>query len=520
MIRGARRALGFVALGLVLAIPAGAWGEAPRSARGKAAAVVAPEPPDPTAVIPKTGADGRNALVDRLSAALAPGLAGAGGVPDGFSAPGAGAGAAAGAAGEAGAVIAEQGEAGQPAADDPAGTAGDSTAADRTAADTPVAPDAAANPAEAHPAGPAGIVVEAAVMASPAPSAPDVDRVVLTVRLDAAPDAPVGGARLLLVDGGAVFFAPGGGAFVPVPNQRAVVSPPGASVEIEVLPLVPAATRPAAGTALTAGLTSDPALLAVLRTVQRIESEDAERLRRYVRPAGDGFAVETIVRNEDTRVAEWMVWRPDARGRPVGTLPRDAVRFAIFAVTAGYTIQDVADWLRTHRKLDTEPAIAEAREQVRQAEFVLERAALGFRTLGPRHAEFNFNRGVAAFEASDLERAEGLFRTAIEQQATLWPAHYNLGVTLYRAGRYADASNAFLIASGIEGATSAVFFNRGATLYRLGDLLGAARQFRKVLEIDADDEAAKVWLAKADPEGKTAPPPPAPEKKRPTRGKK
>lgn len=511
MIRGARRALGFVALGLALGVPAGAWGDAPRSSRGKAAPVVAPEPPDPAAVIPKTGADGRNALVDRLSTALAPGLAGAGGVPDGFSAPGTAAGAAAGAVGEAAAVIAEQGEA--------AAVLAEQGGAGTTATENP-ATDPSANPA-ANPAEPTGIVVEAAVMGSPAPNAPDIDRVVLTVRLDAAPDAPVGGARLLLVDGGAVFFGPGGGAFVPVPNQRAVVTPPGASVEFEVLPLFPAPPRPAAGTALTAGLTADPALLAVLRTVQRIEAEDVERLRRYVKPAGDGFAVETIVRNEDTRVAEWMVWRPDARGRPVGTLPRDAVRFAIFAVTAGYTIQDVADWLRTHRSLDTEPAIAAAREQVRQAEFVLERAALGFRTLGPRHAEFNFNRGVAAFEASDLARAEGLFRTAIELQATLWPAHYNLGVTLYRAGRYADASNAFLIASGIEGATAAVFFNRGATLFRMGDLAGAARQFRKALDLDGADEAAKAWLAKADPEGKTAPPPPAPEKKAPTRrGKK
>ncbi|MCB9550830.1 MAG: tetratricopeptide repeat protein [Myxococcales bacterium] len=437
-----------------------AWAEAPKKPKAAAAAPVEPVAPDPAAVIPKTGADGVNPLVDRLSRRLSPEVAPAGGVPEGFEAP---------AMGDA-----------------------------------------------------AGVVVEAVEMGLPAPTAPDTDRVVLTVALDAAAEAPVGGARLLLVDGGAVFFGPEGGMFVPVPNQRVVVAPPGGRVELEVLPLVPAAPRPAAGTKLGAGLTRDPALLAVLATVQRIEAEDVERLRRYVKPSGDGFVVDTIVRNEDTRVAEWMQWSADARGRPVGMLPRDAVRFAIFAVTAGFTIQEVADWLRTHRRMDMEPAIERAREVSRQSEFVLERAGLGYRTLSPRHAEFNFNRGVAAFEAGDLERAEKLFRTAIELQPTWWPAHFNLGVTLYRAGKYQDASGAFLIASGIEGAPAEVFYNRGATLFRLDDKLGAARQFRKALEKAPEHAEATAWLATADPEGKTAPPPPPPPKKRPAkrRGRK
>lgn len=444
--------------GCLLAGAAGA--EAPKKPRAAVAAPVEPVAPDPAAVIPKTGADGVNALVDRLSRRLAPGLAPAGGVPEGFDGP---------AMGDA-----------------------------------------------------AGITVQAAEMGLPASTAPDTDRVVLTVALAAADDAPVGGARLLLVDGGAVFFGPDGGMFVPVPNQRVVVAPPGGRVELEVLPLVPASPRPAAGTKLGAGLTGDPALLAVLATVQRIEAEDVERLRRYVKPSGDGFAVDTIVRNEDTRVAEWMQWSADARGRPVGMLPRDAVRFAIFAVTAGFTIQEVADWLRTHRRMDMEPAVERAREVSRQSEFVLERAGLGYRTLSPRHAEFNFNRGVAAFEGGDLERAEKLFRTAIELQPTWWPAHFNLGVTLYRVGKYQDASGAFLIASGIEGAPAAVFYNRGATLFRLDDKLGAARQFRKALELEPEHAEASAWLAKADPEGKTAPPPPPPAKKRPSkrRGRK
>lgn len=470
------------------------------------AAVAAPDgegqeaPLDPTAAIPATGADGHNPLVDRLSGHLSPGLVGAGGPPDGFDAPG---GLATSEAGDPGELSDDEAK-GEPAADEGGAVEAETTPAppEEGEAEPPVSEAGATR-------------VEAAVMALPAPTEPDTDRVALTVSVPApGPDAPFEGARLLLVDAGAVFFGPDGGVFIPVPNQRVVVWPPLSTVEVEVLPLRPDAPRPAAGTALTAGLTRDPALLGVLRTVHRIEAEDVARLRRYVKRDGDGFSVKTFVRNEDVRVAGWMEWQADARGRPVGRLPRDALRFSIYAVTAGYTIQDIADWLRTHRKMDMEPAIEQAHEAARQVEFVLERAGLGYRTLSPRHAEFNVNRGVEAFAQGDLERAEKLFRAAIEQQPSLWVAHYDLGVTLYRAGKYKEASSAFLIASGIEGAPARVFYNRGATLYRLEDPLGAARQFRKALGVDAEDAESKAWLAKADPEDKTAPPPPEPKKKK------
>lgn len=398
--------------------------------------------------IPRTGPDGRNPRVDRLSERIAAPLGAT--VPDGFDAPA---------------------------------------------------------PAESP-----GLTVVEALVDSPAPEAPDTDRVRLIV------EVPEGGARLLLADAGAVFFTADGTPYIAVPNQRGVAPPPKTAVTFDLLPLRPEPDRPTPGAPLTAALTSDPALLAVLRTVQRIEAEDVERLRRYVRREGDGWQVKTIVRNEDVRVAGWMEWRTGPSGRAVGTLPRDAVRMAIFAVTAGYTIQDIADWLRTRRGMDMEPAIERARALARQSEFILERAGLEHRTLSPRHAEFNYNRGVAAFDIGDLERAEKLFRAAIEQRPEMLDAHYNLGVTLYRAGKYPEASSAFLIASGIEGAPARVFYNRAATLYRMGDLLGAARQLRKALERAPDDADAQAWLAKADPEGKTAPPPePEPKKRKRSR---
>lgn len=455
-------------LALALAQPAAAQGEG-----GEGEAV---EEADP---IPKTGVDGRNPRVDRLSEHLGAGLSGP--VPDGFDALPA---------------------AGDPPAADPA--------------EGPP-PDGEVPPAEEDPAGdpipaaaaPAGVTVVEAMVDVPDPAAPDTDRVRFIV------EAPEGDPRLLLVDAGPVWFTPDGAAWLAVPNQRGVASPPKSAITVDLLPLRPEQDRPAPGDPLTAAMTADPALLAVLRTVQRIEADDVARLRRYVKRDGDTFTVKTFVRNEDVRVAAWMEWRAGPGGRPVGTLPRDAVRMAIYAVTAGYTIQDIADWLRTRRAMDMEPAIEAARTLARQSEFLLERAGLEYRILSPRHAEFMYNQGVDAFEVGELERAEKHFRAAIESRPEMIDAHYNLGVTLYRAGKYKEASSAFLIASGIEGAPARVFFNRGATLYRLDDQLGAARQFRKALAAGhADPERVQAWIEKTDPEGKTAPPPPEPKKKR------
>lgn len=466
-------------LALALAQPAAAQGEG-----GEGEADGAAEEADP---IPKTGLDGRNPRVDRLSEHLGAGLSGP--VPDGFDAL----------------VGAEA-----PPAEDPTPAEGEAPPAE---GDTPdeagdAAEDPAGDPTPAA-AAPTGVTVVEAMVDVPDPAAPDTDRVRFIV------ETPAGEPRLLLVDAGPVWFTPDGAAWLAVPNQRGVASPPKTAITVDLLPLRPEQDRPAPGDPLTAAMTADPALLAVLRTVQRIEANDVARLRRYVKRDGETFTVKTFVRNEDVRVAAWMEWRAGPGGRPVGTLPRDAVRMAIYAVTAGYTIQDIADWLRTRRAMDMEPAIEAARTLARQSEFILERAGLEYRILSPRHAEFMYNQGVDAFEVGELERAEKHFRAAIESRPEMLDAHYNLGVTLYRAGKYEEASSAFLIASGIEGAPARVFFNRGATLYRLDDQLGAARQFRKALAAGHEDpERVQAWIDKTDPEGKTAPPPPEPKKKR------
>lgn len=350
--------------------------------------------------------------------------------------------------------------------------------------------------------------VTAAVM-GPSREGPDEAAVVrLTVRM------PGAGPRLLLVDAGLVLRGPGGADYAPVPNQRFVLSQPETVVEIEALPLWPDAPPPPEGTPLRAVWSNDPGLIAVLRTFQRLEAEDAPKVARYVRERDGAFVVDTFLENRDVRVARWMSWSRDAAGELRGRLPRDALRFAIFAVTSGYTIQETADWLRLHRKMDMNPAIGAAWDVAKQTEYVLERAGLNFRVFSPNYAEFHYNQGVAAFRRNDLEAAEKAFREATDLDGSMAVARYNLGVTLYRAGRYQEAAEVFLIASGMEKADANTFFNRGATLFRLGDKLGAARAFRRALELNPRDPDAADWIEKADPEGVTKPKPKRRERRR------
>lgn len=313
------------------------------------------------------------------------------------------------------------------------------------------------------------------------------------------------GPRLLLVDAGAVLRGPGGADFVPVPNQRFIVDQSQMSLELEALPIWPKAPAPPQNTPLKAVGSNDPGLIAVLRSVQRIEAEDMGRLRRYVKESNGTLGVDTFIDNEDVRAARWMSWYKDAAGQVQGRYPRDAIRFALFAVSSGYTINDMADWFRSFKQLDMNPAIAAAGEMTRKVEMLLERGGLNYRVFSPNHADYHLNRGIKTFRTGDLEGAEKAFKVAIEKQGSLIAAHLALGITLYRAGKYADAEAALQIATGLPDAPPEVFYNRGATLFRLGDKLGAARMFRKVLELNPRDPDAGDWLAKADPENKTAP---------------
>jgi len=313
------------------------------------------------------------------------------------------------------------------------------------------------------------------------------------------------GVRLLLADAGLVFRGPGGADYVAVPNQRFLLERRRQRLVLEALPLWPERRRPAPGTPLTAVRTNDPGVVAVLRMVQHIEANDVERVRRYLREREGAFHVETSVDNRDVRLARWMTWSRDAADQIEGKLPRDAIRVALFAVTAGYTIQETADWLRRARGMEMGPAMRRAGELSRQAGYLLERAGLNFRLFSPEYGDFHVQRGIVAFQANDLKRAVSAFRAGVERQPTNVRAQYNLGVAYYRMGDHRKAADAFLVASGMRGVTADVHYNRGAALYRLGDELGAARAFRRALALNPRDPDAARWLQTADPENKTAP---------------
>lgn len=324
-------------------------------------------------------------------------------------------------------------------------------------------------------------------------------------RIRARARMPGKGPRLFLVDAGALFKA-GEGTWVAVPNQRFVLSEPESTMEFVALPLRPGTPPPKApNTPLKVVASNDAGVLAVLRTVQRIETEDVSRLRRYTKERDGAVVVDTFLDNEDVRIARTMTWSKDPSGQVEGKLPLEAIRFALYAVTAGHTLSNAADWYRTYKGLDMNPAIAAAGEVVRIVELLLERGGLNFRVYGPAWADHHFNRGVRAYRDSDLDAAEKSFRAALDRQADHVRAHYNLGVVLYRKGRYPDAEQALQIGIGIDGADASMFYNRGAALWRVGDLMGAARMFRQALVKNDRDPDAAPWLAKADPEDKTAP---------------
>lgn len=353
--------------------------------------------------------------------------------------------------------------------------------------------------------------IMAAAMDAPAEG---VDRIKLTVTM------PGSGPRLLLVDAGAVFRGPGSADYVLCPNQKFLLEAASTDVVAEALPLRGDQEPPAPGTPLKALKSNDPGVIAVLRTVQRLEAEDTLRLARYISEKDGEPKVDTFLDNQDVRLARRMSWSRNVVGKLEGRLPRDDIRFALLAVTDGYTITQTVDWLRLHRKLEMQPAIDLAWEIVPGIEYLLERATLRHRTFSPRHAEYHFNQGVAAFTRNDLDAAQKAFEAALEKQAGMVEAQYNLGVVLYRKGDYEGAKGAFLVASGMDGATADAAYNRGAADFRLGDKLAAARAFRKALELNDKHTEAATWLEKADPEGQTAPPPPPTKKSKRSRGRK
>lgn len=348
-------------------------------------------------------------------------------------------------------------------------------------------------PASDHPQ---RMMIVGAKMASPVDG---VRQITLDVTL------PGEGPRLLLVDAGAVWRGPKGADFVLVPNQKFIIDAPKMSVTVEAVSLQPRPPVVAPGTALSAIWTNDPGLIAVLRTVQHIESEEAKSLTRYLKETDGVWAVDTFLDNQDVRLAKRLTWGMNVLELLEGRVPRDEVQLAVLAISADYRLPQAADWMMLNRNLDSQAGVKAAWKATTGVEMLLERAGLDHRVFSPRHATYHFNIGVAAYERNDLPTAKKSFEKALSMRPEFLEAKYNLGVVFYRMGKYADARGEFSIASGMSGAAAQVHYNKGATLYRLDEKLSAARAFRAALAVNPKFKMAEDWLAKADPEGKTKP---------------
>lgn len=316
---------------------------------------------------------------------------------------------------------------------------------------------------------------------------------------------PGAGPRLLLVDAGAVWRGPKGADFVLVPNQKFIIDKPKMSITMEAVSLQPRPPVVKPGTPLKAIWSNDAGVIAVLRTVQRIESQDTRSLRRYLKQSEGKWVVATFLDNQDVRLARRLSWGKNVLDELEGRVPRDEVQLAVLAVSAQYRLPQAADWMMLNRSLDSQAGVKAAWDATTGVEMILERAGLDHRVFSPRHATYHFNTGVAAYERNDLRTAKKSFEKALAMRPEFLEAKYNLGVVLYRLGKYADARGEFSIASGMNGASAQVHYNKGATLYRLDEKLGAARAFRAALVVNPKFEMAERWLEKADPEGKTKP---------------
>ena len=357
-------------------------------------------------------------------------------------------------------------------------------------------------PAADHPQ---QVTIVGAKMAAPADG---VAQITLDVTL------PGEGPRLLLIDAGAIWRGPKGADFVLVPNQKFIIDKPRMTVTAQALSVHPRPPVVAPGTPLKAIWTNNPGLIAVLRTVQRIEAQDTESLSRYLKEVDGKWVVDTFIDNQDVRLAKRMGWARNVLDELEGRVPRDEIQLAILAVTSDYRLPQAADWMMLNRSLDNKAGVEAAWAAATGVEMLLERAGLDHRVFSPRHATYHFNTGVAAYERNDLRAAKASFEKALSMRPEFLDAKYNLGVVLYRLGKYADARGEFSIASGMKGADAQVHYNKGATLYRLDDKLSAARAFRAALLINPKLAVAETWLAKADPEGKTKPKPEKKQKRR------
>jgi tetratricopeptide (TPR) repeat protein len=114
-------------------------------------------------------------------------------------------------------------------------------------------------------------------------------------------------------------------------------------------------------------------------------------------------------------------------------------------------------------------------------------------------------KGIAAFEAGDLEQAETLLRQAVNMNAALGVARSALGRVLAKAGRYEEAAEELREAVTLDPTDAAAFYVLGFTLKTLGMVHEAAEAYERFLDLTPDaPEGPKIrsWVesVRASPE--------------------
>ena len=97
-------------------------------------------------------------------------------------------------------------------------------------------------------------------------------------------------------------------------------------------------------------------------------------------------------------------------------------------------------------------------------------------------------------EAGEPEKAERVFKRALDIAPKSGRVHYNLGTFLLQSERYVEAEGELSRAIRLGWKDATAYVNRGAARWRLGRARAARRDFRKALELDPNNREAAVNL--------------------------
>ncbi len=114
--------------------------------------------------------------------------------------------------------------------------------------------------------------------------------------------------------------------------------------------------------------------------------------------------------------------------------------------------------------------------------------------LNPRYPDAHHNLANIYMEQGKTEEAIRLYNRAIELNPALWQSHQNLGALYYRQGDYEKALEENMTVIKMNPYQANAYLNIGVIYYQLGDKINAKKYFRKVLELDPNNQMAQQGM--------------------------